>query len=367
MKNTFRTITMLATIGLGLFVSCDSGDDPDPDNNTVVKVEVDNFTLTIAENPEDGLILGTLEASADDATITFNLSDEEPAGAIELNAQTGELRVADASKFDFEVNSEIRATVTAAIENDTASANITITLTDVEELNQGSNGLIAYYSFDNTLVDSLGNLPELEIAGTGDAPMPAQDRNNEVKAYNILAGQYFKIPSQELLVEEDKSFTISFWVYPQGTRQVLQSIVFKDKDLELQVSPGQFVNGTSFRGAIRYGLPSEVADAWGQQLRVGSANSSLGSDPKILRWSHVALTSDGTTAKLFVNGRNVYEFEITETTFAINNSDLIIGAALDGDGNITNNYRGTIDELRFFNQGLTEAQITDLATDNAGL
>ena len=96
-------------------------------------VSVSDFRPTIDENPTDGQIIGTLEASTNEGSITFSLTNQMPPGAFAIGSPSGDLTVADASLFDFETNPVLTATVTAV--NGTASDNatITVTLNDVDE------------------------------------------------------------------------------------------------------------------------------------------------------------------------------------------------------------------------------------------
>ncbi len=110
-----------------LSFSCAS-DDPEPAN-----VTLSGITETIAENPAQGFVLGTPTATADRGTIIFAITIQTPAAAMAIDANSGELTVANASMFDFETNPTLKATVSATAEGVSKSAEVTINLTDVAE------------------------------------------------------------------------------------------------------------------------------------------------------------------------------------------------------------------------------------------
>ena len=119
--------------------SC-GGDDPDPDPTDPtqpIAIVISDFSVTIDENPENDAVLGTISASVNRGDLTYQLSDQTPAGALSINAATGDLTVADSSLFDFELNETLTATVTASVEDTSKIASITITLKDVEESTVG--------------------------------------------------------------------------------------------------------------------------------------------------------------------------------------------------------------------------------------
>lgn len=97
-------------------------------------VYADDFTITIPENPEDSLLLGTVTASTEKSFITYTLLSESVSGAFSINASSGRLYVEDESKFNFEINPVITAKIEASNGKNDAISNVTVTLTDVYEV-----------------------------------------------------------------------------------------------------------------------------------------------------------------------------------------------------------------------------------------
>ncbi len=132
MKQLSSFYSLLFISFIFFFPACNNNNyDPTP---VSVTVTANNFTTTIDENPADDAVIGTVSASAsDNSSLTYTLSNQDVAGALSLNANTGELTVADASAFDFETNPSITASYTASNGTEEANATITITVNDIAE------------------------------------------------------------------------------------------------------------------------------------------------------------------------------------------------------------------------------------------
>ena len=96
-------------------------------------VSTNDFSVTIAENPMNGQVLGTVSATTDNGTLSYAIGSSTPAGVFAIDAASGELSVADASLFDFETNPTITGVVEVSVGSVMQNANITITLTDVDD------------------------------------------------------------------------------------------------------------------------------------------------------------------------------------------------------------------------------------------
>jgi len=137
MKNITHCCCVLFCIVL-LF-QCGKADDggssaPPPEPEPVqITITVSDLSITIAENPAANAVLGTVQGSASSGTVTYAITSQSVAGAIAINASNGELTVADTSLFDFETVTSLTAVVRVSAGAVTEDANVTITLTDVDE------------------------------------------------------------------------------------------------------------------------------------------------------------------------------------------------------------------------------------------
>lgn len=374
---TSYTLVLLITYFSIILVSCDSSSEevtPSPNIGTdSTIITASDFSINIDENPINGIVLGTVQASAsDNSTLTYTLSNQSVAGALVIDANTGDLSVLDSTAFDYETNTSIMASYVASNGTETATGNITITINDVpSEIKVGDNGLIAHYTFDNTLSDAMGNFPNMMFEGEAgeNNPTATQDRNGETeKAYDIrrtsiggntfIFDKYIKLENQEELVDTDKNFTVAIWVYPNGDTQDEVPVIYKEFDYELQVSPGFFNNGTTFFSTVKYSIPSDT-DSWGITDRARQLRPA----PRIRQWSHIAMVCDNDKVRIYINGIEVKSNDITADSFKNSGEDLYIGAILAANGTVSDRFTGSVDDFRYYNQALTETQIQQLAND----
>ncbi len=98
---------------------------------TVAGVVSSDLAVTIDENPDSGYVLGTITGTTNGGTLMYSISSEQPAGAMAIDASTGELTVLDDAFFDYEARTELTATVKVTADEVFAEAQVTITLTDI--------------------------------------------------------------------------------------------------------------------------------------------------------------------------------------------------------------------------------------------
>jgi len=128
--------------------------------NNTNELSVQGYTTTVDENPTNGQSLGTVQASGD-GTLSFSITSQTPAGALSIDASTGELTVADATLFDYETNPTITATISVDNSGNTQTATATINLNDLNEIGEYKFGGIIFWinaTGDEGLVLALNNL-----------------------------------------------------------------------------------------------------------------------------------------------------------------------------------------------------------------
>ncbi len=127
-------IILVLTVLMNITVSCSSDDDNGRDNNANT-ITASNFEVVIDENPQQGVTLGTIEASATQGALSYSIVSQSPEGAITINETSGEVAVDDVTLFDFEAHPTIEATVQVSAEDaETKTITVTITLNDVREI-----------------------------------------------------------------------------------------------------------------------------------------------------------------------------------------------------------------------------------------
>jgi hypothetical protein len=133
-----KRIFLLFLLFLGL-TSC--GKDDDSENGEPVFISTTDLIVTIDENPAPGQVLGTVSGNSNGGDVRFEITEQNPSGAMEIDAASGELTVFDAMGFDFEANSSVTAIVRVYVEDIIEDfANVTINLRDVDESGGGNPG-----------------------------------------------------------------------------------------------------------------------------------------------------------------------------------------------------------------------------------
>ena len=132
-----KIITLSILTSLILTVGCSSDDDA---NTTSVNLQ--DLEVTIDENPTNGQILGSVQSNSATA-LTFSIVSQTLAGALEIDATTGELTVLDAGLFDFETNPTVTAIVSASGASNNAT--ITIDLVDKPEIGEFKYGGVIFW------------------------------------------------------------------------------------------------------------------------------------------------------------------------------------------------------------------------------
>ena len=189
MKNLLTTIALL---GVMLLPACcqykDKEEEIVPTTPTVVTNT--NFKKTIHENPLSDQILGTV-ISKSLGTLVYSIKSQALAGAIAIDATTGELTVADATLYDFETNPTLTAMVEVTNGSATETLNVTITLTNLNEIGDFKEGGIIFWidPTDNAkgLVVGLNDLGDAKWGCYGTSILGAQGATVGTGAQNTLA------------------------------------------------------------------------------------------------------------------------------------------------------------------------------------
>ena len=213
-----------------------------------------------------------------------------------------------------------------------------------------TNGLIAYYSFNNgTARDDSGNGHSGTIHG-------ASSMTGIKGAGLVFNGKsaYVNIPNSPPL--NPSSFTVGAWVKINGTGDDYQHVITKDinKGSEYKGFCLQYIKIDSGASGIHSNNFSFFTGS-------GSNYNHLFFSPvDTNRWYFLTGTFDGITKKFYVNGNLVGAI----TTNVVNaNTDLNIGSGTQFEShypNIGDYLNGTIDEVFIYNRALAPVEITTI-------
>lgn len=127
MKKTLKLTSLLTLLVMLTTFSCSKDDEVN------YEIATQDLTITFSENPANGDIVGTVQAEGN-GTLIFSITSQTPIGALSINDTTGELTVADATLFDFEINPIITTNITVSNSENTESLMATINLGNINEL-----------------------------------------------------------------------------------------------------------------------------------------------------------------------------------------------------------------------------------------
>ncbi len=216
----------------------------------------------------------------------------------------------------------------------------------VQELYQTeSSGLIAYYPFNGNANDESGNGNHGTI--TGALVTPAVNRyGEEGKAYKFWNPDYISVPTNSSFFTDE--FTVSYWYKVAsywGERGVLSCVGNKG-------GYQQFFTGTTFSSITGYNFIS--GNSWFY------SNYTVPNETNI--WHHAVITYQKTgvnqsITKLYLNGE-LKKSENHDLTIGFPGSDIFYIGTNHGDLN----FNGELDDIRFYNRTLSDAEIMSLHT-----
>jgi len=208
-------------------------------------------------------------------------------------------------------------------------------------------GLVAYYKLENNLLDSSGNGHDGTLAG--DPNFAASYVNGPT---DFSKGMLFEGTSGHQYVDigtfnpsaATGQLTVTLWAKWDGLTTAWQGLVGKRRDNWSANTMMWQIEAHQTSGAIRF-----QREGTGD-IEVTAAGLPIG------QWNHIAVTFDGTTAKTYLNGALV-----TEAAFSFGfdrEAPVQFGADTQGGGN---SFNGALDEIRIYDNVLSEAQIKQLA------
>jgi hypothetical protein len=207
-------------------------------------------------------------------------------------------------------------------------------------------GLVAAYGFNEgngtTVSDLSGNNNTGVITG---ATWTTRGRFGTALDFNGV-NNVVRIPAAAAL-NLSSAMTLEAWIKPTATQSGWRTVMQREVD-------AYFLNASNSNGPL---LPS------GGGTFNGTVAYVSGSTPNAVNaWTHVALTYDGATLQLYVNGVQASS-QVRTGGIQTNSNPLWIG----GNSPYGEYFQGLIDEVRVYNRALNQAEIqTDMNTPISG-
>lgn len=110
-----------------LFTACS---DSDEEQNTIT---VSDFQTTIDEHPEQGSAIGVPTVSVN-GELSFSILSQNPNGALDIDASSGELTVLNTLLFDYETSQAVTAEIEVSSVSTSEILQVTINLNDIDDI-----------------------------------------------------------------------------------------------------------------------------------------------------------------------------------------------------------------------------------------
>ena len=191
--NTILSLKILIAFVALNFVSCSKDSDEPDQPETTITVSTQDFSTTMDENPTNGQVIGIVQGSTNQGSVTFSIMEQTPSGAFSIDPSSGELKVADEIIFDFENNPVITGTVKVANGTVFENAAVTITLNEVYEDNVFEGDVILLSQQE---VDDFGANNYTKITGS----LMIGEENSTTDIFTFIPLQTLRTINHDLLI-----------------------------------------------------------------------------------------------------------------------------------------------------------------------
>ena len=226
-----------------------------------------------------------------------------------------------------------------------------------------SQNLVAYYPFDNSVLDKSNYANNGLIHGNVTSTM---DRFGNPCGSMYFDGKsgYIEVPSSPSLESPSKEFSVAVWYKlnrNQAANYWLTVICKGSTSSEIQNPQYRLQVQQNFSGPINI---CKTGTAGSSTISLCTEFTKCDNDfqqhlfvPD--KWCFYAITYDGTIVRTYLNGKNIFSYS-TSLQFIKNQSPLYIG--LDEPG-VTEYFEGALDDLRIYNKALTVSEISNLFSE----
>lgn len=232
-------------------------------------------------------------------------------------------------------------TLTATGSSGTTPSTKTQTIT-VSAASASTGGLVAAYNFSETsgttVVDASGNGNDGIISG---ATRTTSGKFGGALSFDGISNWVTVNDSASL--DLTNGMTLEAWVYPTALSNTWRTVLIKENSPNLAY--------------VLYANSDTNVPA--TDVYNGSYNTIKGtSSPALNAWIHLAVTYDGTTERLYVNGTEI-ALRSLQGSAQISTGALRIG----GNSMWGEYFKGNLDEIRIYNRALSAGEIqTDMNT-----
>jgi hypothetical protein len=204
-------------------------------------------------------------------------------------------------------------------------------------------GLIALWRGETDASDSIGGHDGRFFAGNSAVVAPTVTASGKVGgAFSFDGTAHVRVPTSEAL--KPPEFTIEAWVFPSALRAERQTV---------------FAHGSSVSSDPAWRL-ALTTDSPGFVTFPPSSVLGLIKPITSNQWTHMAISFDGTTMRIYINGAQVaWRGGLGPIVYDSAGAPLTIGSNWAA-GASTERFTGLIDEVSLYNRALTPTEVADI-------
>ena len=318
------TVILSASIGLFLVDMGENQQTPPPSIGVNTEVTENQFTVTVIRGSTD-----TLEILVNGASESKKVN-VSPGDSVSATVENGDSITVLSSK---------------------TGSTQTILTTDISSVSKSApslptDGLIAHWELNGGAVDSTGTYNGTLVGPPTETPEAIKD----TALYFDASNDYISISDgdDESTWAPENGLTVTMWVRPDN-----------NDDWARLISYGRTATNTS--SDEKWGIIWHKRNSAHMGKIKTGGNSHTVSAGKTLpkdEWSHIALTYDNETLKMYLDGSMVDENNSPSGQIDVSSAPLQIGAAGPNE-----KYGGEMDEVRLYGKALDSTEINSIYSE----
>ena len=283
----------------------------------------------------NGFYYGYINSAFSDYTVTFTSVENQSASDTITNPSAS-------THYNYTISYEGGTSVTVALSDTFQLEERGVTIGSSVNL---TNGLLAWYPFNGNANDESGNGNDGTVNG---ATLTADRNGNNNSSYSFDGIDDFIVMNSnnnELDLFENCCLSIAAWINIDNT------------DKQYGIFTNSNYNETSQQYALKVDSNSKLYFLSGDGLFESNGLNFSTSNIDVSSWTHVVVSYDGNTLKLYLNGSLDFENEITDDFPETPSSSAFIGNSWGSNNDL---FPGRIDDIGIWNRALTETEIQAL-------
>lgn len=215
-----------------------------------------------------------------------------------------------------------------------------------------ADSLRGYFSFNQNLCD-YGRGKELSATLYGNTQLvsDAKFSNNSIYFTDNSYAVFEAENSAPFILNNEAEMSVALWVKPEKADHTNQHILkVESGGITYRIEIASDNNFNSYISTVNPNQSNDFGNAFARSTGYNLSSQNLN------EWYHVALTFDGDSTRIFINGEINKTVNVTKKDFVVVNWDhrlLYLGGQEDGG----NQFEGLLDEVYIYNRKLEESEV----------